>query len=147
VSEGEVWGAFAMNRYAILFGFLLCFSASAKAQIIKLKEVYRRTITADYIRYEYVFVAVNNTRHRLSLFADVSLLDVDKNVLDKRFIYFETAPKAVGQSTVESDYGPSGSDPSAVNAISYKLSVRDNALSKRYELEGLIACPIIHKRG
>jgi hypothetical protein len=147
VSAEEIWGASAMKRYAILFGFLLCFSAPAKAQIIKLKEVYRRTITADYTRYEYVFVAVNNTRHRLSLFADVSLLDVNKNVLDKRFIYFETSPKAVGQSTMESDYGPSGSDASAVNAISYKLSIRDNALSKRYELEGLIACPIVHKKG
>ena len=79
-----------MKRCAILYAFLLSFCAVARAQEIKIKEIYRRTITADYTRYEYVFSVTNRTADRLSLFIDVNLLDSSKKIIDTRFLNFET---------------------------------------------------------
>ena len=73
-----------MKSCAILYVIFLSFCAVAGAQEIKIKEIYRRTITADYTRYEYVFSVTNRTIDRLNLFIDVNLLDSSKNIIDTR---------------------------------------------------------------
>ena len=136
-----------MKRCAILYALLVSFCARPGAQEIKIKEIYRRTITADYTRYEYVFSVTNNTRDRLNLFIDVNLLDSSKNIIDTRFLNFETPEGSTETGSIESDYAPTVSDTSGTTASFYKLSIRDSGRNKAYEVEGTLNVPVIHKQG
>ena len=55
-----------MKNCALLCALLLSLCSLVRAQEIKIKEVYRKTITPDYTRYEYVFSITNNTPDRLN---------------------------------------------------------------------------------
>ena len=136
-----------MKRCAILYAFLLSFCALARAQEIKIKEIYRRTITADYTRYEYVFSVTNRTTDRLSLFIDVNLLDSSKKIIDTRFLNFETPEGSTETSSIESDYAPTVAGTSGRTASFYKLSIRDVSRNKNYQEEGDLNVPVIHKQG
>ena len=136
-----------MKRCAILYAFLVSFCALARAQEIKIKEIYRRTITADYTRYEYVFSVTNRTVDRLSLFIDVNLLDSSKKIIDTRFLNFETPEGLTETSSIESDYAPTVSDNSGTTASFYKLSIRDVSRNRNYQEEGDLNIPVIHKQG
>ena len=136
-----------MKSCAILYALLVSLSAVAGAQEIKIKEIYRRTITADYTRYEYVFSVTNNTGDRLNLFIDVNLLDSSKNIIDTRFLNFETREGVTETSSIESDYAPAVSDTSGTTASFYKLSIRDLGRYRDYEEEGDLNVPLIHKQG
>jgi len=136
-----------MKSCAILFALLVTFATVAGAQEIKLKEVYRRTITADYTRYEYVFSMTNHTADRLLLFIDVSLLDSGKNIVDTRFLSFETPEGSTQTGSIESDDAPTVSATSGTTASFYKLSIRDAGRNKVYEEKGDINVPVIHKKG
>ena len=136
-----------MKSGAILYVFLVSFCAVAGAQEIKIKEIYRRTITADYTRYEYVFSVTNRTGDRLNLFIDVNLLDSSKNIIDTRFLNFETSEGLTETSSIESDYAPTVSGTSGTTASFYKLSIRDLGRHRDYEEEGDLNVPLIHKQG
>jgi hypothetical protein len=136
-----------MKRCAILYILLVTFCARAGAQQIKIKEIYRRTITADYTRYEYVFSVTNRTGDRLNLFIDVNLLDSSKNILDTRFLNFETPQGLTETSSIESDYAPTVSGTSGTTASFYKLSIRDLGRHRDYEEVGDLNVPLIHKQG
>lgn len=136
-----------MKRCAILYAFLLSFCALARAQEIKIKEIYRRRITADYTRYEYVFSVTNRTADRLSLFIDVNLLDSNKKIIDTRFLNFETPEGLTEISSIESDYAPTVAGTSGTTASFYKLSIRDVSRNKNYQEEGDLNVPVIHKQG
>lgn len=136
-----------MKRCAVLYACLVCFCALAEAQEVKIKEIYRRTITADYTRYEYVFSVTNRTRDRLSLFIDVNLLNSRKNIIDSRFLNFETPEGLTETSSIESDYAPTVSDTSETTASFYKLSIRDSGRNRTYEEEGNLNVQVIHKKG
>ena len=136
-----------MKRCAILSAFLLSFCALARAQEIKIKEIYRRRITADYTRYEYVFSVTNRTADRLSLFIDVNLLDSNKKIIDTRFLNFETPEGLTETSSIESDYAPTVAGTSGTTASFYKLSIRDVSRNKNYQEQGNLNVPVIHKQG
>ena len=136
-----------MKRCAILYAFLLSFCALARAQEIKIKEIYRRTITADYTRYEYVFSVTNRTADRLSLFIDVNLMDSSKKIIDTRFLNFETPEGLTETSSIESDYAPTVADNSGTTASFYRLSIRDVSRNRNYQEEGSLNVPLIHKQG
>lgn len=136
-----------MKRCAMLSAFLVSFCALARAQEVKIKEIYRRTITADYTRYEYVFSVTNRTADRLSLFIDVNLLDSNKNIIDTRFLDFETPEGLTQTSSIESDYAPTVSDTSGTTASFYKLSIRDVGRNRNYQEAGDLNVPVIHKQG
>ena len=136
-----------MKRCAILYAFLVSFCAVAGAQEIKIKEIYRRTITADYTRYEYVFSVTNRTADRLSLFIDVNLLDSSKNIIDTRFLNFETREGLTETGSIESDYAPTVSGTSGTTASFYKLSIRDVGRNRDYQEKGDLNVPVIHKQG
>ncbi len=136
-----------MKRCAMLSAVLVSFCALARAQEIKIKEIYRRTITADYTRYEYVFSLTNRTADRLSLFIDVNLLDSSKNIIDTRFLNFETPEGLTQTSSIESDYAPTVFDTSGTTASFYKLSIRDEGRNRNYQQEGDLNVPVIHKQG
>jgi hypothetical protein len=136
-----------MKRCAILYILLVTFCARAGAQQIKIKEIYRRTITADYTRYEYVFSLTNRTADRLSLFIDVNLLDASKNIIDTRFLNFETPEGLTETGSIESDCAPTVSDTGGTTASFYKLSIRDSGRNRAYEEAGDLNVPVIHKQG
>jgi len=136
-----------MKSGAILYAFLVSFCAVAGAQEIKIKEIYRRTITADYTRYEYVFSVTNRSVDGLNLFIDVNLLDSSKNIIDTRFLNFETREGLTETSSIESDYAPTVSGISGTTASFYKLSIRDLGRNRDYEEEGDLNVPLIHKQG
>jgi hypothetical protein len=138
-----------MKRCVILYVVLMSFCALGGAQEIKIKikEIYRRTITSDYTRYEYVFSVTNHTTERLNLFIDVSLLDSGKNILETRFLNFETPEGATETGSIESDYPPTVSATSGTTASFYKLSIRDPALNKVYEQGGDLNVKVIHRQG
>jgi hypothetical protein len=134
-----------MKRCAVLCVALVGFCVFSGAQEVKIKEIYRRTITADYTRYEYVFSVTNHRADRLSLFIDVSLLDANENILDTRFLNFETPEGATETASIESDYPPTGSATSGATASFYKLSIRDGSLNRAYEQQGNLNVSVIHK--
>jgi hypothetical protein len=134
-----------MNACAILSALLLSFCALAGAQEIKLKQINRKTISADYTRYEYVFSVTNRTSVGLNLFIDVHLLDSKKNIIDTRFLNFETPGDSTETGSVESDIGPTaGSGTPGPTASFYKLSIRDYVQHRAYEKEGNLNVPVIH---
>jgi hypothetical protein len=136
-----------MKGRIILPALILTFAACAGAQEIKIKEIYQRTITPDYTRYEYVFLITNHTADRLMLFLDVSLLDSAKKVVDTRFLSFETPQGTTETGSIESDYGPSVAVNTGTAVSFYRLSIRTDGPGKVYEKEGDLNVPVIHKRG
>jgi hypothetical protein len=136
-----------MKIYALLSVFLVSFCALAGAQEIKVKEIYRRTITADYTRYEYVFSLTNRTSDRLSLFIDVNLLDSHKKIIDTRFLNFQTPEGLTETGSIESDYAPTGSGSSGTTASFYRLSIRNSGRNITYQEEGNLNVPVIPKKG
>jgi hypothetical protein len=136
-----------VKRYTILYACLVSFCAVAGAQEIKIKEIYRRTITADYTRYEYVFSVTNHTVDRLNLFIDVSLLDSNKKVVDTRFLSFDTPEGMTETGSIESDHPPAAVATSGVTASFYKLAIRDESRNRAYEKKGDLKVPVIHKEG
>ena len=136
-----------MKNRVVLCAILVSLCSLAGGQEIKIKEVYRMTITADYTRYEYVFSITNNTLDRLNLFVDVNLLDPDKKIVDTRFLDFETPEGRTETGSIESDYPPTVAGTSGITASFYKLSIRDEVQQKTYQKEGAINVPVIHKQG
>jgi hypothetical protein len=136
-----------MKRYVIQSIILASFFAVARAQEIKLKAIYWRTITAEYTRYEYVFSVKNRTSDRLHVFVDVNLLDSNKNIVDTRFLSFHTPQGSTGTESIESDFGPAVSGSSGTTASSYRLSIRDEVKHRTYREVGDLNVPVIHKKG
>jgi hypothetical protein len=136
-----------MKNCALLCALLLSLCSLVRAQEIKIKEVYRRTITPDYTRYEYVFSVKNNTPNRLNVFVDVSLLDAQKKIVETRFLDFETPEGETETGSIESDYPPAVAGTSGITALFYRLSVRDELQQRTYQKEGEINVPVIHKQG
>jgi hypothetical protein len=136
-----------MKRILILCLFLSGLCYGAPEQKIVLKEIYRRIITPDYTRYEYVFSLTNSEPHRLDLLIIVNFLGPDGKVLDNRFLYFGTLADATELASVESDWGPMVPGPNGASACSYRLHVRDGEREQTYELEGNLNVPVTPKRG
>jgi hypothetical protein len=136
-----------MKSCAVLYALLVSFCSFAGAQEIKIKEVYRKTITPDYTRYEYVFSVTNNTRDRLNLFVDVSLMDSDKKIVETRFLDFETPEGQTETGSIESDYPPAVAGAPGITTLFYRLSIRDQVQQTTYQREGEINVPVIHKQG
>jgi hypothetical protein len=136
-----------MKSSALLCAVLVSLGSLAGAQEIQIKEVYRKTITPDYTRYEYVFSITNNTPNRLNVFVNVSLLDAQKKIVDTRFLDFETPEGVTETGSIESDYPPAAAGASGIAALFYRLSVRDDVQLKTYQKEGEIKVPVIHKQG
>jgi hypothetical protein len=138
-----------MKNCALLCVMLVSLCSLIRAQEIeiKIKEVYRKTITPDYTRYEYVFSITNNTPNRLNVFVDVSLLDAQKKIVDTRFLDFQTPEGVTETGSIESDYPPAAAGASGIAALFYRLSVRDDVQLKTYQKEGEIKVPVIHKQG
>lgn len=136
-----------MKNCAFLCAILVSLCSLAQAQEIKIKEVYRKTITPDYTRYEYVFSVTNNTPNRLNVFVDVSLLDGQKKIVDTRFLDFETPEGQTETGSIESDYPPAGTGTSGITALFYRLSIRDDVQQTTYQKEGKINVPVLHKQG
>src|SRR3984957_4107593 len=136
-----------MINCALLCAMLVTQDAVVRAQKIKIKEVYLKTITPDYTRYEYVFSIPKNTPNRLNIFVDVSLLDAQKKIVDTRFLDFETPEGQTETGSIESDYPPAVGETSGIAALFYRLSIRDELQQRTYQKEGEINVPVIHKQG
>ncbi len=136
-----------MKNCALFCAILVSLCSLARGQEIKIKEVYRKTITPDYTRYEYVFSVTNNTPNRLNVFLDVSLLDAQKKIVDTRFLDFETPEGQTETGSIESDYPPAAAGTSGVAALFYRLSIRDEVQQTSYQKEGELNVPVIHKQG
>src|SRR5260370_4226865 len=98
--------AILMKRYLICSLLYLALSAVGLAQQITLRRIYSKATRPDCTRYEYVFSANNNTRHRLDLVGFAILLDAQNNTLDKLYVSFETPPRKSSDSSIESDLAP-----------------------------------------
>jgi hypothetical protein len=136
-----------MKHCALLCAMLASLCSLAGAQEIQIKEVYRKTITPDYTRYEYVFSVTNDTPNRLNVFVNVSLLDAQKKIVDTRFLDFETPEGQTETGSIESDYPPAVGGTPGITALFYRLSIRDDLQQKTYQKEGEINVPVIHKQG
>jgi hypothetical protein len=131
-----------MKRFAIICTLLLCSLSALVAQEIKLQSINYRTY-GGRVRYVYNFALMNSTQRRMNIVGYASLLDADKNVLEKRFIIFDPRPGTLGKDSVESFYGPVPS-PSQPRTVSfYKLNFRDDSHHKNFEREGSVAVPLI----
>jgi hypothetical protein len=136
-----------MKGWVLVSALILSFCACAGAQEIKIKEIYQKTITPDYTRYEYVFSVTNHTADRLMLFLDVNLMDSAKKIVDTRFLSFETPEGATETASIESDYAPQITGSTGTTVSFYRLTIRDEGFGKVYEKEGDLKVPVIHKRG
>jgi hypothetical protein len=136
-----------MRIYSILCLLLVNFCPIGTAQQIKLKEIYRITINADYTRYKYVFSVTNRTPDRLNLLVDVNLLDSGKNIVDTRFMSFQTPKGSTGTDSIESNCAPGVSDDFKATASFYRLSIRDEGHHRTYEEVGNLNVPVVHKKG
>ncbi|HEY0791018.1 MAG TPA: hypothetical protein VGD78_08125, partial [Chthoniobacterales bacterium] len=93
------------------------------------------------------FTTTNNSAHRLHLFVNVSLMDSEQEPLDERFMFFETRPGHSQTASIESDIPPAIPEAGERRACSYRMHIRDDALNRTYEKEGLIqGVPVIHQR-
>jgi hypothetical protein len=124
--------------------FLAC-CAIGSAQDIRLRAIFSKAIRPDCIRFEYEFSAKNNTRHRLNLVGFAILLDAEMNVLDRRFVSFETPVGQTSDCSIESDLAPVYSDEVPGKACFVKLKLEDNALRRPLEYQMAIKGPITHK--
>jgi hypothetical protein len=135
-----------MNRFLTICVFSLTWCTISVAQQIALKEIYPKTIRPDYTRFEYVFSANNDTRHRLNLVGYACLLDAKKNIIDRRFVSFETRPGNVSDCSIESDLAPVAFSENPGRVSFYRLYLRDNAMRKSLELDGDVTAPITQKQ-
>jgi hypothetical protein len=139
-----------MKTFAILCIFLATsWTAIGEQEMhdVTLKEIHRKTFPSGRIRYEYVFLANNDTRHRLNLIINVALLDASKKIIDNRFLSFDTRAGMMSTGSVEFDYGPPGSRKEGPTASFYKLYIRNESHRRSYEKEGNLAVPLIQQKG
>jgi hypothetical protein len=136
-----------MKRYLICSLLYLTLAAIGFAQQIQLQQIYSKAIRPDCTRFEYVFSAKNNSRHRLNLVGTAILLDAQMNVLDHRFVSFETAAGQTSDCSIESDLAPVYCNEIPGKALYFKLKLQDNALRKPLEIDGTIKAPISPKEG
>jgi hypothetical protein len=135
-----------MKRW--LLGCILGLSLSGIgwAQNIRLSKIYSRAIRPDCTRFEYVFSAYNNTRHRLNLIGYACLLDADMQIIDKRYVSFETPPGKTSENSIESHCVPvTAPDPGEVRY--FRLDMQDNAFRRPLIIEGEIKIPSVHREG
>jgi hypothetical protein len=137
--------AILMKRYLICSLLYLALSAVGFAQQITLRQIYSKAIRPDCARYEYVFSAKNDTRHRLNLVGFAILLDAQNNTLDKRYVSFETQPGKSSDSSIESDLAPIYCEEKPGKACFFKLSLEDNAMRRPLEINGTIKGEITRK--
>ena len=136
-----------MNRYLICPLFYLTLGTIGFAQQIQLQQIHSRAIRPDCIRFEYVFSAKNDSRHRLNLVGSAILLDAQMNVLDHRFVSFETPSGQTSDCSIESNVAPVYCDEVPGKSFYFKLKLQDNALRKPLEIDGTIKGPISRKEG
>ncbi|HEX6564164.1 MAG TPA: hypothetical protein VF020_07765 [Chthoniobacterales bacterium] len=135
-----------MKKYLLgcTLGLALC--ATGFAQNIRLSKIYSKAIRPDCTRFEYVFSANNNTRHRLNLIGYACLLDADMNIIDKRFVSFETPAGKNSECSIESHTAPiTAPDPG--EAHYFRLDMQDNAFRRPLIIEGEIKITSVHKPG
>ncbi len=137
--------AILMKKYLICSLLYLALSAVGFAQQITLRKIYAKALRPGSVRFEYVFSAKNNTRHRLNLVGFAILLDAQNNVLDKRYLSFETQPGKTSDSSIESDLAPIFSEEKPGKACFFKLSLEDNAMRRPLEIHGAIKGEITQK--
>jgi hypothetical protein len=136
-----------MNRYLICSFLYLTLATIGVAQQIQLRQIYSKAIRPDCIRFEYVFSAKNNSRHRLNLVGTAILLDAQMNPLDQRFVSFETPAGQTSDCSIESDHAPVYFDEIPGKTFYFRLKLQDNALRKPLEIDGTIKAPISRKEG
>ena len=125
-----------------ILGLALC--ATALAQDIRLNIIYSKAIRPDATRFEYVFSAYNNTEHRLNLLGYVILLDQKRNVIDKRFVSFETPAGKTSTNSIESNLAPRTA-PEPGKVCYWRLALQDNAFRRPLVYEGEIHAQCLHK--
>jgi hypothetical protein len=134
-----------MKRYLICSLLYLTLATIGFAQQIQLRQIYSKAIRPDRVRFEYVFSAKNNTRHRFNLVGSALLLDAQLNVLDHRFVSFETPAGKTSDCSIESDLAPVYCDEIPGKACYFRLKLQDNALRRPLEIDGTIKAPISPK--
>lgn len=135
----------SMRKYLVgcVLGLALC--ATGLAQDIRLTKIYSKPIRPDCIRFEYVFSAKNNTRHRLNLVGFAILLDAKMNPLGQRYLSFETPAGQTTDCSIESDLAPAYSEEVPGKTYFFRLKLEDNALRRPLQYEGEIKGPITRK--
>jgi hypothetical protein len=136
-----------MKRYLFFSLPYLTLATIGFAQEIQLRQIYSKAIRPDCVRFEYVFSAKNETRHRLNLVGSALLLDAQRHVLDHRFVSFETAAGQTSDSSIESSLAPVYCVEIPGKAFYFRLKLQDNALRKPVEIDGTIKAPISPKEG
>jgi hypothetical protein len=133
-----------MKKYLLgcILGLALC--ASGLAQDIRLSKIYSMAIRPDCTRFEYVFSAYNNTRHRLNLIGYACLLDANMKIIDKRYVSFETPAGKTTENSVESHCAPVTS-PDPGQACYFRLDMQDNAFRRPLIIEGEVKIPSVTK--
>jgi hypothetical protein len=125
-----------------ILGLALC--GTGWAQNIRLSKIYSKAIRPDCTRFEYVFSAYNNTRHRLNLIGYACLLNADMQVVDKRFVSFETPAGKTTENSIESHCVPvTAPDPGDIHY--FRLDLQDNAFRRPLIIEGEIKIPSVNK--
>jgi hypothetical protein len=135
-----------MNSCVVISLIFLVRCAIAHAQEITLSEIHPMAIRPDYTRFEYIFSAKNNTPHRLNIVGYAALLDPGKNVMDQRFVTFETRPGAVSACSIESDIAPESFSENPGPARFYRLALRDNSTKKSLNVDGDLVAPIAERQ-
>jgi hypothetical protein len=128
--------------FGCILGFALC--ATALAQNVRLSIVYSKAIRPDATRFEYVFSAYNNTDHRLNLIGSAILLDDKRNIVDKRFVSFETPAGKTGTNSIESSFAPRTA-PEPGKVCFWRLALQDNAFRRPLVIEGEVWAQCVHK--
>jgi hypothetical protein len=133
-----------MKKYLLgcILGLALC--ATGFAQNIRLSKINEMAIRPDCTRYEYIFSAHNNTHHRLNLIGYACLLDADMQIIDKRFVSFETPAGKTSECSMESHTAPVTS-PNPGEAHYFRLDMQDNAFRRPLIIEGEIKIPSVNK--
>jgi hypothetical protein len=134
-----------MKRYLACSLLCLTFPVIGFAQQIHLRQVYSKAFRPDYIRFEYVFSAKNDSRHRLNLVGTAILLDAQMNALDQRFVSFETPPGQTSDCSIESGFAPVYCQSVPGKTFYFRLKLQDNALRRPLEIDGTIKAPISPK--
>ena len=131
-----------MKKYLLGCSLGLALCATGLAQDIRLSKIYSKAIRPDCTRFEYVFAAYNNTRHRLNLIGFACLLDADMKVIDKRYLSFETPAGKTTEASIESHTAPvTAADPG--QAYYFRLDMQDNAYRRPLIIEGEIKIPSV----
>jgi hypothetical protein len=128
--------------FGCILGLALC--ATALAQDIRLGLIYFKTIKPGTIRFEYVFSAYNNTQHRLNLVGYAILLDEKRNIIDKRFVSFETPAGKTSKTSIESNFAPVTA-PQPGKVCYFQLAMEDNSFRRPLVVEGGVRAQCVHK--